>query len=121
MLILVVMICGLGAWPCSYAIGAETSALHLRAKAQGLGWLASGASASIFGFVIPYIFNVDEGDLGAMTGFVYAGMCVVGLIITFFYVPEMKGRTTAEIDQMFELKLPARAFKAWTHETTDLS
>ena len=118
MLILVIVVCGLGVWPCSYAIGAETSALHMRAKTMGIAWLTAGASAAIFGFVLPYIFNPDEGDLGAKTGFVYAGLCALGYVATFLYVPEMKGRTPAEIDRMFELSLPARKFKTWESETT---
>ena len=115
MLILVIMVCGLGVWPCSYAIGAETSALHLRAKALGVAWLTAGASATVFGFTVPYIFNVDAGDLGAKTGFVYAGLCLIGFVATYLYVPEMKGRTPAEIDRMFELRLPTRKFKHWSH------
>ena len=90
----------------------------MRAKTMGIAWLTAGASAAIFGFVLPYIFNPDEGDLGAKTGFVYAGLCALGYVATFLYVPEMKGRTPAEIDRMFELSLPARKFKTWESETT---
>jgi len=118
MMILIIVVCGVGVWPCSYAIGAETSSLHLRAKAQGVGWLTQGASAAILGFILPYIFNPDQGDLGAKTGFFYAGLCVIGFVVSFFYVPEMKGRTPDEIDGMFERKLGARAFKTWSHEST---
>jgi len=38
-MILVTMVAGLSVWPASYAVGAEASSLHLRAKAQGVGWL----------------------------------------------------------------------------------
>ena len=118
MMIIIIVVCGVGVWPCSYAIGAETSSLHLRAKAQGIGWLTQGASAALLGFLLPYIFNPDQGDLGAKTGFFYAGLCVIGFVVSFFYVPEMKGRTPDEIDRMFELKLGARAFKTWSHGST---
>lgn len=108
------MVAGLGVWPCSYAIGSEASSLHLRAKAQGIGWFTQGATASIFGFTLPYVFNTDQGNLGAKTGFLYAGLCLIAWLVTFFYVPEMKGRTPAEIDRMFELEVPARGFQSWS-------
>lgn len=112
-LILVVVAAGLGIWPCSYAIGSETSSLHLRAKAQGVGWCTAGASSAVFGFVLPYAFNADQGNLGARTGFIYTGLCAVGWVVTFYCVPEMKGRTPAEIDRMFELRVPTREFEGW--------
>ncbi|KAK4213405.1 maltose permease [Rhypophila decipiens] len=112
-MIAVITICGLGAWPCSFAVGAETSALDLRAKTQGIGWFTAGAASALFGFVLPYIFNPDQGDLRAKTGFVFTGLCVIGVVITYFYVPDMKDRTQAEIDHMFDLGLSARKFAAW--------
>lgn len=35
------------------------------------------------------------------------------IIITYFYLPETKGRSPAELDEMFEAKLPARKFKGY--------
>ncbi|GKZ74970.1 hypothetical protein AnigIFM50267_001966 [Aspergillus niger] len=36
-LVTVIMTCGIGAWPTSYAVGGEASSLRLRAKSQGVG------------------------------------------------------------------------------------
>lgn len=112
-LTLVIMVAGLGVWPCSYAIAAETSTLDLRAKSQGLGWLTAGAASALFGFAVPYIFNADQGDLGAKTGFVFSGLCAVGLVVSYFHIPEMKGRSAAEIDLLFEQNVKARHSKSW--------
>jgi hypothetical protein len=35
-------------------------------------------------------------------------------VLTYLYFPETKGRSPAEIDEMFEAKLPARHFKGNT-------
>lgn len=121
MMIFVIVLCGLGCWPASFAVGSEVSSLDLRAKAQGIGWFTGGAANAIFGFVLPYIFNPDQGNLRAKTGFVFAGMCIIGVIVTYFFVPEMKTRTPAEIDHMFELQLTAREFKAWKNESAPRS
>lgn len=121
MMILVIVFCGLGAWPASYVVCSETSALHLRGKAQGISWFTAGAGTALFGFALPYIFNPDQGNLRAKTGFVFAGLCLAGVAVTYFSVPEMKGRTPAEIDRMFDLKLPARKFVEWKNPSADIA
>ena len=113
---LVVVVCGVGVWPASYALAAETSALQARALAQGVGWFANGLTNAIFGIILPYIFNPDSGNLKGKTGFVYTGFCLMGAVIAWLWVPEMKDRTAADIDAMFEAKLPARKFKQWRRD-----
>ncbi|KAB8261285.1 general substrate transporter [Aspergillus pseudonomiae] len=115
-MMLVITFCGATAWPASYAVGAEASSLRLRATSQGLGWVINGLSNGVFGLVLPYIFNPDEGDLRAKTGFVYTGLCLLGLAGTWYVVPEMKDRTPMEIDRMFEMQLSARRFKTQTFD-----
>ena len=112
-MISVIVIAGLSVWPASYCVSSEASALHLRAKAQGLGWLFSSAGSAFFGFVLPWIYNPDKGDAKEKTAFVYGGFCALAFVLAYFQVPEMKGRMPAEIDQMFDLKLPARKFRSW--------
>lgn len=33
------------------------------------------------------------------------------IVITYFYLPETKGRSPAELDVMFAARIPARQFK----------
>ena len=113
-MILVVVICGMGAWPASYAVNGEASSLRLRAKTQGLGVLCYMLSNVVLSLVLPYIYNPDAGDLKGKTGFVYAGLCLFTWTLTWFMIPEMKGRTVLEIDAMFEAKLPCSEFKNWS-------
>ncbi|KAJ5084385.1 hypothetical protein NUU61_008964 [Penicillium alfredii] len=109
----IIVVCGMGVWPASYAIVGETSSLRLRAKTQSIGHLTVNGLTIVFSVVLPYIYNSDAGNLGAKTGFVYSALCLVSLAGTWWAVPEMKGRTAAEIDHMFELRLPAPKFRAW--------
>ncbi|KAL4963733.1 general substrate transporter [Aspergillus stella-maris] len=101
-LILTIIIAGLTTWPASYAFGSEVSSLHLRAKSQGLNWLANCLSMGVLGLVLPYIFNDDEGALGGKTGFVFTGFCAVALFVAWWIVPEMKDLSPMEIDRLFE-------------------
>lgn len=115
-MILITVIAGLSCWPASYVISSEVSALHLRGKVQGLGWFISGAVNAVMGFVLPYMYNPDEGNLKAKTGFVFAGFCAVAWVASYYWIPELKGRTASETDRMFELNLPAKAFKTWSSD-----
>ncbi|KAF2015208.1 MFS general substrate transporter [Aaosphaeria arxii CBS 175.79] len=112
-MMITIVVCGVGVWPCSFAVAAETSSLQLRSKAQGIGWTISAFTSAVAGIALPYIFNPDQGNLRGKVGFTYVGSCLLAAIITWFIVPEMKGRTVADIDRMFELNLPARQFKNW--------
>jgi hypothetical protein len=120
-MMMTIVICGIGVWPASFAIGAETSSLQLRAKTQGIGWFVSALTSTVSGLCLPYVFNPDEGNLRGKTGFTYAASCAVGVVISYFLIPEMKGRSVNEIDRMFELKLGAREFKKWKHEGEERS
>jgi len=64
--------------------------------------------------------NPDAADLGSYTAFVYFVLSGAGLIGTFFLIPEMKGRSPAEIDKMFAARVPTRSFIHWTN-TNDIS
>ncbi|CAM1511848.1 Fc.00g093610.m01.CDS01 [Cosmosporella sp. VM-42] len=115
-MIAVIVVCGMGCWPASYAIMGETSSLQLRAPTQGLGGVAAEGASIVMVVALPSIFNPDAGDLGAKTGFVYSGLCAIGVAVTWFCLPEMKGRSNMEIDHMFEMRLPTRKFKSWKME-----
>ncbi|CAI7588283.1 unnamed protein product [Penicillium manginii] len=110
----IVVICGVGAWPASFAVVGETSSLRLRAKSQGISTIASDIASILFSFLLPYVYNKDAGNLGAKTGFLFFVICTITTAITWLTVPELKGRTNAEIDHMFKLGLPTRRFRSWS-------
>ncbi|KAJ5583188.1 hypothetical protein N7535_001808 [Penicillium sp. DV-2018c] len=120
-MMIIVMISGLGSWPASHVVAAEASSLQLRAKSQGIGWFTSGVGTAVFAVILPYIYNSDEGNLRAKTGFVMAGFAALAFGLVWLYIPEMKGRTAMEIDRMFGLKLRTRAFKGWTSDAIPAS
>jgi len=62
------------------------------------------------------MFNVNEGNWGVKTGFFFAGLCVIAVIVMWFDIPEMENRTYAEIDEMFELKLPTWKFRTFSSQ-----
>ncbi|KAL4726554.1 hypothetical protein ACLX1H_005441 [Fusarium chlamydosporum] len=88
----VIVICGFGAWPAGYAIVGETSSLQLRSLTQGLTSVAEKGFSIANAIVLPMLFSRDKADLGAKTAFVFCGTSLIGAVLTWLFVPEMKGR-----------------------------
>lgn len=85
----VIVVAGVSCWPAFVAVGAEVSSLSLRSKSQGIGWAFGSMMTCVFSVILPYIYNVDAGNLRGKTGFVYAGMAVLCLVVSWYYVPEV--------------------------------
>ena len=88
-LMLVIVVAGVSCWPAFVALGAEVSSLSLRSQSQGIGWSFGSLMTCIFSVALPYIYNLDAGNLRGKTAFVYAGLCALCLVISFFFVPEV--------------------------------
>ncbi|KAF2873676.1 general substrate transporter [Massariosphaeria phaeospora] len=116
----IIVVCGLGCWPASYAIMSETSALRLRAKSQAIGGMAAYTSTIVANFVLPFFYNPDYLNLKAKTGFVHGVLSLIAAFGMWILVPEMKGRSIIETDQMFDEKVPARMSTKWKPRVSDV-
>lgn len=67
----------------------------------------------MWSFVLPYLFNPDEANLGAKTTFVFGGISLVFLVYLWVYQPETSGRSYEELDEMFAKRIPVRQFKSY--------
>lgn len=68
----------------------------------------------LFAFVTPYMYNVGagSGNLGAKTGFVFMGSSILLLVVSYFWIPEIRGLTTEEIDYLYGNKVSPRRFSS---------
>lgn len=96
---------GMG-WP----IAAELSSYRLRAKTISAGVIAQTLSTWITLFTVPYMYNVDSGNLGARTGFVFAGLSLILIAIGWFVIPDTTGMTADEIDHAYIQNVSPRHF-----------
>lgn len=64
-------------------------------------------------FVLPYMFNVDEANMGSSINFIFAGCCFVSIFGYFFYLPETANRSFEKIDEMYLNNVPPRKFKSY--------
>ncbi|KAJ5586568.1 maltose permease Mal61 [Penicillium hetheringtonii] len=95
------------------AIAGEVSAVRLRAKSMAIGFTFNYFFSTVWNVVIPYLYNTDEADLGGKIGWIFAGMGVIALVVIYFEIPETKGRSFEELDEMFNEKISTRAFRRY--------
>jgi SP family general alpha glucoside:H+ symporter-like MFS transporter len=67
----------------------------------------------MWNFVLPYIFNPDQANLGAKTAFIFGGLSILCCIYLYFHHPESRGRSYEELDEMFIKGLGAREFDTY--------
>jgi hypothetical protein len=98
----------------SFVLLGEVSTILLRAKTTALATAVQAVFGIVMNVVIPYLINPDEADLKGKLGFVFGGCAAVATMVSWIYIPELKGRTFDEIDVMFARRVPPRRMGAYT-------
>jgi SP family general alpha glucoside:H+ symporter-like MFS transporter len=102
----------------AWTVVGEIASLRLRSRTQGLANIVLNVVQWLVGFVFPYMFNPDAGNLGGKVGFVFGATTFVGFLGCWLWLPETKNRTAAELDELFERGVNVRHFaKAETSVT----
>ncbi|KAI5961037.1 MAL1, partial [Candida margitis] len=105
--------------PMTYCIIPETPSAQLRQKTVMLSRFVYNVSGIVVNILTNYMLNPSSWGWGAKSGFLWAGFAICAAIWTWFEMPETKGRTFAELDKLFEQKVPARKFKHTIPKTFD--
>ncbi|KAL2841025.1 general substrate transporter [Aspergillus pseudoustus] len=98
----------------AFVLLGEVSSLLLRARTTALATATQAIFGIIMFFAVPYMVNPDAGNLKGKVGFIFGGLSLFATILSFFYIPELKGRTYAEIDAMFHDRVPPRKMVKYT-------
>ncbi|KNB16581.1 hypothetical protein FOXG_21711 [Fusarium oxysporum f. sp. lycopersici 4287] len=101
--------CGFG--PLTYVIAAEMPTARLRNKTSAFAFALNSVFALVVALTLPYIANADQLNLGAKTYLIFSIWMLFCITIVYFCLPETRGRTPAELDELFAARVPARQFK----------
>ena len=97
--------------PVCFTIVPEVPTVRLRNKTVAV----ARASYNVFGimasFLNPAILNPSAWNLKQKGGFVWGAFCILSVIWTYFRLPETKGRTPIELDDLFERRVRTLDFK----------
>jgi SP family general alpha glucoside:H+ symporter-like MFS transporter len=96
--------------PVTYSLISELSSTRLKAKTIVLARAAYNASNIFVNVMTNYQLSATAWNWGARSAFFWAGSCLLSAVWVFFRLPEPKGRTYAELDLLFERRVPARRF-----------
>ncbi|KAF2743013.1 monosaccharide transporter-like protein [Sporormia fimetaria CBS 119925] len=97
----------------AWLAGGEIPTQRLRSHTFGLAAAVGFAGAWLTTFTAPYFINPASMGWGARYGYIWFPSCCIAASWVFFFLPEVKNRTLEEIDEMFEARLPARAFRKY--------
>ncbi|KAK4038638.1 general substrate transporter [Parachaetomium inaequale] len=95
----------------SYPVATELVSTRLRSWTVGSAISLGYFLAWLTGFCSPYFINPENMNWGAKYGYIWAGSNFVCGIFFFVCLPELKGRTLEEIDELFERRISAWKFK----------
>lgn len=93
--------------------GGELASQRLRSHTFGLATALGFLGAWLTTFTAPYFINPMKLGWGPKYGYIWTGSCVVAGAWIWMYLPEVKGRTLEQIDEMFEAGVPARKFRKY--------
>ncbi|KAL1869974.1 hypothetical protein VTK73DRAFT_2895 [Phialemonium thermophilum] len=96
----------LGFAPLCYVVSTELPPLHLRDATLRLGFFTNVLFNFVSNFILPYCLDA----LSSKTGFVFGSVSFLSILFVYFCVPECKGKTLEQVDQMFKEGVPLRRF-----------
>lgn len=100
----------------AYTCLTETATSRLRIKTIAIGLATANSIGVMWSFVLPYLFNPDQANLGGKLGFIFGGLSFPCIAFIWWYQPETKNRSYEELDEMFMKQVPARHFKDYKTE-----
>ncbi|KAI8958582.1 general substrate transporter [Daldinia sp. FL1419] len=100
----------------AYPVATEMVSTRLRSWSVGSAISLGYFLAWLTGFCSPYFINPGDLDWGAKYAYIWAGSNFCCLVFFYLCVPETKGRTLEEIDELFAHRVSVRDFK--TFKTT---
>ncbi|OQU93778.1 hypothetical protein CLAIMM_00250 [Cladophialophora immunda] len=102
-----------GVTSMTYLVAGEIPAQNLRAYTSGISTGSGFVFAWLTAFTAPYFINPSELNWGGKYGYIWFGSCVVAIVFVYLFVPEVRGRTLEEIEEMFDKGISARDFSTY--------
>lgn len=105
--------------PCAWIVIGEIFPLTIRSRGVGLATASNWFWNCIIAVITPYLVadQPHSAKLGSNVFFMWGGLCCVSLLFAFFMVPETKGLSLEQVDQLLEESTPRTSAK-WKPHTT---
>lgn len=97
----------------SYPVATELVSSRLRAWTVGTATSLGYLLAWLVNFCTPYFINPENLNWGARYGYIWFASNLFCVGFFYFNMPEMKGRSLEELDEIFAARVPARKFREY--------
>lgn len=89
--------------PIVWVVTGEIYPLAIRAKAMSMSTATNWAVNFAIGYATPYLVDKGTGKagLGSKVFFIWGTCCVMCFLFTFFFVPETKGLSLEQVDELY--------------------
>ncbi|KAJ5827168.1 sugar porter (SP) family MFS transporter [Penicillium robsamsonii] len=102
-----------GVEPYVYLVAGEIPSQQLRGYTLGFSTTVSFFFGWLTAFTTPYFINPTELNWGPKYGYVWFGSGLITTAFIWYCLPEVRGRTLEEIDEMFRNNVPTREFSKY--------
>ncbi|KAG4436677.1 hypothetical protein IFR05_007856 [Cadophora sp. M221] len=96
-----------------WAFVGEVASQKLRARTAGLAAGSSVLFGLTFNTSVPIMLDINNANWGYKTAWLFLGTGIVVTVLVYFFVPEPSQRNSAELDEMFAKKVPARQMRKY--------
>lgn len=102
----------------AYTVCGDTPSVGLRQKTYSLNMMISTTVSTEIIQVTPFLINTDHANLGVNICLIFFALSLLTCIVLHLYLPELKGRNYAEIQEVFARRVPVQKFKGFVCETS---
>ncbi|EXJ69699.1 uncharacterized protein A1O5_06770 [Cladophialophora psammophila CBS 110553] len=95
----------------AFTILTEIPTARLRAKTASISVGLQSALFTMWGFVLPYLFNPDKANLGAKVTFIFGALSVLSIVYLWLCQPESAGLSYERLDELFIARVKATRFE----------
>ncbi|KAH3671351.1 hypothetical protein WICMUC_004648 [Wickerhamomyces mucosus] len=95
--------------PCIFVCVSETYPIRIRSKAMGLATAANW----LWGFLISFFTPFITSAIHFYYGYVFLGCLVFAFFYVYFFLPETKGLSLEEVNELYEAKVLPWKSEGW--------
>jgi hypothetical protein len=108
---------GIGQAPVLWAIQSEVPSQRLRTRTVGLAQAMDFVFAWLCTYCSPYFINPESLNWGPKYCYIWTGSNLILAAWVFFVIPETRGRTLEQLDELFENKVSTLKFSHYVTES----
>ncbi|KAJ1325709.1 MFS transporter SP family sugar:H+ symporter [Microdochium nivale] len=102
--------------PVSWLVQAEPLSARHRIPQTTIAFAVYWLTYLVIGLATPFLVDKSAVNMGPYITYLWFGGALVSLVWAYACVPELTGLSQAQIDMLFEQRVPAWRSKAWKRE-----